>query len=272
MFLDLFPVKLKRTDVVLLYRASLHGFSAASFHRRCDRKGPTLTIIKSKRGYYFGGFASISWKSKVRYSRREELRRKDPKKKRMENDEEVERRENEDEEEAEEEEEEYEENEEDEEEEEKRNKGKRREEEGTEEEEEEEEGRWRDEKGRKRREEERVHRKEEDEMKEKKGKREGVFVKDERSFLFSLTHRSKHEIYRFIEKALFSCEEYGPVWGAGYDLCIKDGGKACFANLGISYEGGGGEELRKWLGGEIVFDVEDYEVFGMNVETRWEGN
>lgn len=243
--------------MILLYRASLHGFSSASFHRRCDRKGPTLTIIKSKRGYLFGGFASISWKSKVKYSRREELRRKSYFEKRKAKDTDEQRDDEEEEKQEEENREEDEEKEDDEEEESRKKKEKRRKEEGIDEEEEDEE-------------EQKGKQKDEDEGKEKNEKREGVFAKDERSFLFSLTHRTKHEIIRLTEKALFFCEEYGPVWGAGYDLCIKDGGKACFANLGISYEGGG-EELRKWLGGEIVFDIEDYEVFGLNVETRWGG-
>ena len=30
-----------------LYRASLDGFAAANFHRLCDNKGGTLTIIRS---------------------------------------------------------------------------------------------------------------------------------------------------------------------------------------------------------------------------------
>ncbi len=190
--------------MALLFRASLHGFSASSFHRRCDKRGPTLTIIKSKLGFLFGGFASISWKSQVRHTRREEIRRKE--------EEEV-------------------------------HSGKKH-----------------------NKLEENDEGKSSDDMNSQK--KEGIFAKDPNSFLFSLTHRSKHEIYRFVEKALFFCEKHGPVFGAGYDLCINDEGKACFANLGITYEAGGGTELRKWLGGEIVFDVEDYEVFGINIETH----
>jgi len=40
----------------LLYRASEHGFTAASFHQHCDYKGPTMVIVKSTQNYIFGGY------------------------------------------------------------------------------------------------------------------------------------------------------------------------------------------------------------------------
>ena len=45
----------------LLYRASEHGYTAGSFHRCCDDKGPTLVIIKSSGGWIFGGYTTQSW-------------------------------------------------------------------------------------------------------------------------------------------------------------------------------------------------------------------
>ena len=45
----------------LLWRGSRDGFSAEAFHRRCDGKSNTLTVIKSTTGYIVGGFTSISW-------------------------------------------------------------------------------------------------------------------------------------------------------------------------------------------------------------------
>ena len=45
----------------LLYRASEHGYSAESFHKCCDNKGPTLIIIKSSGGWIFGGYTTKSW-------------------------------------------------------------------------------------------------------------------------------------------------------------------------------------------------------------------
>ena len=47
----------------LLYRASEHGYTGRSFHECCDDvKGPTLVIIKSSRGWIFGGYTTQSWK------------------------------------------------------------------------------------------------------------------------------------------------------------------------------------------------------------------
>ena len=38
----------------LLYRASRDGWNASDFHRTCDGKGATLTVVKSSDGYIFG--------------------------------------------------------------------------------------------------------------------------------------------------------------------------------------------------------------------------
>ena len=46
----------------LLYRASEHGYTAESFHEYCDDKEPTLIVIKSSRGWIFGGYTTRSWK------------------------------------------------------------------------------------------------------------------------------------------------------------------------------------------------------------------
>ena len=45
---------------LLCYRASSHGWSARTFHSRCDGKMNTVTIIK-KDEYLFGGFTDIPW-------------------------------------------------------------------------------------------------------------------------------------------------------------------------------------------------------------------
>ena len=46
----------------LLFRASTDGKTPEDFHRCCDKKGPTLVLIKS-REYIFGGYTSKSWVS-----------------------------------------------------------------------------------------------------------------------------------------------------------------------------------------------------------------
>ncbi|XP_067047298.1 uncharacterized protein [Acropora muricata] len=47
----------------LCWRASLHGWAAATFHSLCDNKGPTVTIVKDTKNNIFGGYTSISWQS-----------------------------------------------------------------------------------------------------------------------------------------------------------------------------------------------------------------
>jgi hypothetical protein len=52
----------------LIYKATKDGFRAEDFHRCCDDKGPTMTIIQSKIDkYLFGGYAEISWDCNNKY-------------------------------------------------------------------------------------------------------------------------------------------------------------------------------------------------------------
>merc|ERR1712130_262031 len=52
----------------LLYRGSRDGFNAQAFHSKCDDKGATLVVIKSK-GYpnIFGGYCPVSWTGNSSY-------------------------------------------------------------------------------------------------------------------------------------------------------------------------------------------------------------
>src|SRR5581483_1119417 len=51
----------------LLLRGSRDGFTANDFHRLCDNKGPTVTIIKVKEsGKLIGGYSPISWHNQNR--------------------------------------------------------------------------------------------------------------------------------------------------------------------------------------------------------------
>ncbi len=45
----------------LLYRASEHRYTGKSFHDYCDDQGPTLIVIKSSKGWIFGGYTTQSW-------------------------------------------------------------------------------------------------------------------------------------------------------------------------------------------------------------------
>ena len=47
----------------LLYRGTRDGKSCKDFHNKCDNKGPTICLYKSEKGYIFGGYSPISWKS-----------------------------------------------------------------------------------------------------------------------------------------------------------------------------------------------------------------
>jgi len=46
-----------------LYKATRDGFAASEFHRLCDDKGSTLTLITSTEGYVFGGYSILPWDS-----------------------------------------------------------------------------------------------------------------------------------------------------------------------------------------------------------------
>jgi hypothetical protein len=49
----------------LLWRGSRDGFKAKEFHRRCDGRANTLTVILDTEGYIFGGFTPVEWESRM---------------------------------------------------------------------------------------------------------------------------------------------------------------------------------------------------------------
>jgi hypothetical protein len=51
----------------LLYRGSLDGFEAATFHDRCDEHPKTLTLVSSTNGAIFGGYTPLAWISRGRH-------------------------------------------------------------------------------------------------------------------------------------------------------------------------------------------------------------
>lgn len=42
----------------LLYKATVHGFTAAAFHSRCDKQGPTVIVAYNAAGFAFGAYTS----------------------------------------------------------------------------------------------------------------------------------------------------------------------------------------------------------------------
>ena len=47
----------------LLYKLTVNGDSASTFHSLCNNKGYTLSLIRNAKGYRCGGFISKSWTS-----------------------------------------------------------------------------------------------------------------------------------------------------------------------------------------------------------------
>lgn len=39
------------------------GFEVKTFHHHCDKRGPTLSIVESTEGYWFGGYTGADWES-----------------------------------------------------------------------------------------------------------------------------------------------------------------------------------------------------------------
>jgi hypothetical protein len=64
-FLGLFKeFRTKRFN--LLWRGRRDGFIAKEFHRRCDGRANTLTLILDTKGNVFGDFTPVEWKSPAR--------------------------------------------------------------------------------------------------------------------------------------------------------------------------------------------------------------
>ena len=42
---------------------TVNGSKFKNFHKYCDNKGPTLTIIETKDNFIFGGFTPLNWNS-----------------------------------------------------------------------------------------------------------------------------------------------------------------------------------------------------------------
>ena len=53
---------------ILLYSTLKDGISTITFHKKCDNKGPTLTIVKTVDGHIFGGYNPRSWVSESMYN------------------------------------------------------------------------------------------------------------------------------------------------------------------------------------------------------------
>ena len=57
--------KTKKNEVnfELIFRIGENGEDADDFHKYCDNKGPTLTLIKTTKNYIIGGFTPLNWEN-----------------------------------------------------------------------------------------------------------------------------------------------------------------------------------------------------------------
>jgi hypothetical protein len=46
-----------------IYDATVDGWKAKDFHRRCDKRGWTLTIVETSKDFIFGGFTTAEWET-----------------------------------------------------------------------------------------------------------------------------------------------------------------------------------------------------------------
>ena len=53
--------KIKKVLFNLVYRVTDDGDKSIDFHNRCDKIGPNITFVKTKKGYIFGGFTFKNW-------------------------------------------------------------------------------------------------------------------------------------------------------------------------------------------------------------------
>lgn len=51
----------------LIYRGSRDGFTAGSFHAKCDKKGPTLMLVNSTKDKTFGAYTDVEWATDEQY-------------------------------------------------------------------------------------------------------------------------------------------------------------------------------------------------------------
>ncbi|XP_052285298.1 interferon-induced protein 44-like [Dreissena polymorpha] len=51
----------------MLYKISRDGCNSQTFHQKCDKQGPTVTLLYNQQDSVYGGFVSVSWNSNGNY-------------------------------------------------------------------------------------------------------------------------------------------------------------------------------------------------------------
>ena len=53
--------KLEKWKLNVIFRKSVNGSYSEVFHKYCDNKGPTLTLIETENNQIIGGFTPLNW-------------------------------------------------------------------------------------------------------------------------------------------------------------------------------------------------------------------
>ncbi|XP_032427042.1 interferon-induced protein 44-like isoform X2 [Xiphophorus hellerii] len=61
--------QLGHVQLKLLYKASVHGYTAAAFHQQCDSLSPTLSVGYNASGYIFGGYTTQPFDQSGQYAK-----------------------------------------------------------------------------------------------------------------------------------------------------------------------------------------------------------
>ena len=90
-----------------------------------------------------------------------------------------------------------------------------------------------------------------------------------RSFLFSLTNKTKHVLFANPIYAIYNNPGYGPTYGGGHDVYISNDcniNTSSYSNFGYCYKSidsapYGGLPAQSYMAGSYNFKVAEYEVY-----------
>jgi len=60
--------KTPRLSLKLLWKGTVDGFGASTFHNKCNNQGTTVTVVLSESNFIFGGFTTKSWAGNNAYT------------------------------------------------------------------------------------------------------------------------------------------------------------------------------------------------------------
>jgi len=100
----------------------------------------------------------------------------------------------------------------------------------------------------------------------KSWKSSGGFVSDEKAFIYSLTHKTKHAKQKSEDYSIYCRGNYGPTFGSGNDIHIIDKCNTSdknYSNGNHTYELPAGVEVRTYFAGIVNFKVKEIEVYSV---------